>query len=151
MVLKLNKTINEVAQIRWDYENVKLAPENRKKLSKLEIKLIIKEKDDAITKRLTKDSTIYQIWRLMHLNSNMIPPHVLLKFNRESRSKTLELYYEITGDDKIPTDTDSKIKLKKVEEKFKKEVRRAYLNKMLSIEVEKYVVNPQSYVAPSFV
>lgn len=151
MVLKLNRTINEVAQIRWNYENIKLAPEVRKKLSKLEIKLIIKEKDDAVTKCLTKDSTIYQIWRLMHLNSNMIPPHVLLRFNRESRIKTLELYKKFTGSEKVPTDTETKIMLKKIEEKFKREVRRAYLNRMLSTEVEKYVVNPNSYVAPSFV
>lgn len=80
VVLELNKTIRDVDAIRHEYDQVLLDSSIHSKMSKLEIKVFIADRDKKIQSRITSDSKIYQIWRLMNLNSNVIPPDVSLKF-----------------------------------------------------------------------
>lgn len=148
---ELKKCLRDVEDIRYTYDVVRLSPVNREKMSRLEIRNIIKERDDAVDSRLKADSGIYQIWRLMNLNSNNIPPAILLKINRTSRRSALTLYQDIYGEKSMPQDIDSRIELKKVEDKLKRESRRAYLNKLFDAEVKKFVESPSTYTAPDFV
>lgn len=50
-----------------------------------------------------------------------------------------------------PTSNEDKIGVKKVQDKLKKEAHRAYLNKVLATESEKFIKSPDIYVAPDFV
>lgn len=150
-VLALNKLIREINTIRFEYDELKLSPENRTKMSKLDVKIIIRERDLAIESKLKEDTELYQIWRLMHLNSNVIPPTILLRINREARKSALQFFKDMNPGKDKPESRDLRIEVKKVEDKFKRTVRRAYLNKRLASETEKYLSNPKQYVAPDFV
>jgi hypothetical protein len=150
-VLRLNETVNAVAQIRWNYDNVRLSPEARKLLTKLDIQLIIRKRDEEVSQRLKEDAKIYQIWRLMNLNSNVIPPTIILKFNRKCRSKSIELFKLYNDTVNAPISVEEKLITKKIDNKLKKELRRAYLNKILADQITKYHENPDGYIAPDFV
>lgn len=150
-VLELNKTINEVSAIRFEYDAIRLSPIARDKLSKLECKVVVAERDKKIQERIERDPKIYQIWRLLNLNSNVIPPNILLKINREAKKHALEFYQEFKNTTAVPSSRDEKLEVKQVEDKLKREVRRAYLNKLFAEESAKFVVSPDTYVAPNFV
>lgn len=84
-VLKLNKLYRKVKAIRFEYDEVKLSPVNRETLSKLDIKIIIRDRDMEIKVAVKKDLKLYKIWGLSNLNSNIIPPTILLRLKREAR------------------------------------------------------------------
>lgn len=151
MVLELNKTIRDISLIRYEYDEVKLERAKRSNMTKLEVKVLIAERDSIIHKRITSNTKIYQVWRLMNLNSNVIPPTVLLKINREAKKSALELYKNIRISDVGPQNRDDKLAVKILEVKFKKVVRRAYLNKLFAQESAKFIQDPERYVAPNFV
>ena len=150
-VLALNKLLRDVDNIRYTYDNLQLSEAARSKMTKLDIKILIRERDEKIQELLTSDSELYQIWRLMHLNSQVIPPSILLKINRESKKSALSLFKKVKGVESSPSTRDERMQTKKVEDKLKKEVRRAYLNKLFAREAEKFLSSPSSYVAPDFV
>lgn len=150
-VLELNKCIRTVDAIRHDYDIIKLRPSEREKMTKLEIKVMIKERDDAIELALKNDNKIYQIWRLLNFNSNVIPPVTLLKINRQSKRDALGLFKSIRGEEENPKTREDKLELKKVENLLKKAVKRAFLNKLFDSESKKFIDNPDMYVAPDFV
>lgn len=149
--LELNKTIRDVEAIRFEYDYIKLSDYNKAQLTKLEIKTLIAKRDKEIEDRLTNNMIVYQVWRLLNLNSNNIPPNTLLKFNRMSRKEAGSVFMNIYNVKSLPTDQDGKIALKKVQMQLKKVSIRAYLNKLFSAEVEKLKSNPEKYVAPAFV
>jgi hypothetical protein len=149
--LKLNKCLNDLAKIRFDYDNIKLSDSNRSNMKRLEIKIMIAERDEALNARMKEDSMIYQVIRLMNLNSNNIPPDILLRINRTSQRSSLDLYRKLTGKDDYPTSIEDKFEVKKIENKLKKETKRAYLNKLFARESEKFKQNASNYVAPDFV
>jgi len=151
VVSKLNKVLRDVDTIRYEYDNIKLSPEVRSKLSKLDVKVIIRERDNRIEEVLKEDSSIYQIYRLMNLNSNVIPPTILLRINREARKSALSFFCDMNPGLDKPKAYEDRVELKKVENKLKKTVRRAYLNKLFVRESEKFRQDPTSYVAPNFV
>lgn len=150
-VLKLNKLIREIDIIRFEYDEIQLSDDNRQKMSKLDIKIIIRERDNRINEKLKEDSELYQIWRLMNLNSNVIPPDILLRINREARKSALKMFKNINSSNTNPSSRDERLGVKKIENIFKKNVKRAYLNRLLSTEVEKYLKDPGNYIAPDFV
>jgi hypothetical protein len=102
VVLELIKTIRDVSVIRYEYDDVKLDSVNRSRISKLEIKVLIAERDSRIHKRITSNNKIYQVWRLMNLNSNVIPPTILLQINREAKKSALELFQNIRSFEGVP-------------------------------------------------
>jgi hypothetical protein len=79
MVSKLNRILRDVDTIRYEYDNIKLSEEARANMSKLDVKILIRERDTEIDKILKSDTHLYQIYRLMSLNSNVIPPTILLR------------------------------------------------------------------------
>lgn len=151
VVLELNKTIRDVATIRYEYDDVKLSAVNRERMNKLDVKVLIAERDIKIHKRITENSKIYQVWRLMNLNSNVIPPTILLRINREAKKSSLALFQSIRACDGTPVSNDEKLSCKFLENKCKKVVRRAYLNKLFAIESVKFSQDPDNYIAPNFV
>lgn len=150
VVLKLNKLIRDVDIIRYQYDEVELSASKREIMSRLEVKMIIQVRDKAIHDTLTSDTKMYQIWRLMNLNSTHIPPNILLKINRISQSSALEIWQGINGIERLPLTVDEKISVKAIENKLKKETKRAYLNKLFASEALKFVSSPEKYIAPSF-
>jgi hypothetical protein len=50
-----------------------------------------------------------------------------------------------------PANREERMQVKKVEDKLKKTVRRAYLNKLFARETEKFINSPETYIAPNFV
>lgn len=150
VVLEFRKTCREVDEIRYDYDTIKLDAFSRSKMSKLEIRITIAERDLKIQKRIEKDPKIYQVWRLMNMNSGVIPPSILLRINRESKKNALELYQNIRACTGGPTTRDDKLAVKVLEDKCKRIVRRAYLNKLFAQEAVKFNNNPEKYIAPNF-
>jgi hypothetical protein len=151
VVSKLNKVLRDIDTVRYEYDNIKLSPQVRSQLSKLDIKVIIRERDNKIEGLLKEDSSIYQIYRLMNLNSNVIPPTILLRIYREARKSALSFFCDMNPGTDKPKAYEDRLELKKVEDKFKRTVRRAYLNKLFVRESEKFRQDPASYVAPNFV
>lgn len=149
-VLELNKTIREVEQVRYEFDNFKLSDEIRSKLSRLQIKMINAEKESKIQSIIERDPKILQIWRLTNLNSNVIPPNILLRINREAKRSALELFQNVENTKGIPDTRDERLLVKQLESKYKKIVRRAYLNKLFSDESKKFILNPNVYIAPNF-
>lgn len=85
------------------------------------------------------------------MNSNLIPPNYLLKFNRESKREALNIYLKINNKSDGKLTRDEKVEVKKLENYLKKSLRRAYLNKLFDDEAKKFISSPETYVAPNFV
>jgi hypothetical protein len=150
-VLALSNLNNQVSNIRHQYDEIRLAPAERSKMSKLDIKIIIKERETAIETARKADQKIYQIWRLNNLNSNHLDPNLLRDFTITARKLAPSVFVQTIGrnfDDNSKTDL---IILKKINDKLKKEAVRASLNKLFASEGKKFSNDPKNYVAPNFV
>jgi hypothetical protein len=148
---ELNNLYRRVDNIRYEFDEVALSSVNRATLTKLEVKMKIAERDKAIEDELKKDSSLYQIWRLSNLNSNVIPPTILLKFNRVARQEAPTQYLNMTGKESFVNSREEKLQIKVIEVELKKASRRAYLNKIFKKECERYISSPETYIAPDFV
>lgn len=148
---KLVNLRRNVSNIRYEFDEVKLSASNREKLSKLEVKMIIAQRDMKIQETVQADSKLYQLWRLSNLNSNVIDPSLLRNFIREARRRAPSIFEDVFGSEVALTHDEKLLLLKKLQDKLKKEAIRACLNKMFAEEVLKFKNNPDSYTAPNFV
>jgi hypothetical protein len=149
VVTRLAKIERNVDNIRYEYDNIKLSAANRRNMSKLEIKNVVFERDQKIDAERKSDSSLYQIWRLLNLNSTNIPPTYLLKFNRQAKRYAIEQAANFRVG--FPSTPEEKSIMKKIEDEYRKTARRAFLNKMFEEQCKKFVLSPSSYVAPDFV
>lgn len=140
-----------VANIRYEYDNMKLSEEARSKMDRLQIKQTIKNRDKAIEAAITQNPEMHKIWRLLTLNSNVIDPATKRGFILSSRKHSLILFKELYGVEPDRMKEDDLIVLNKLQKKLNKEAIRAALNKLFQTEVEKYKEDSSKYVPPNFV
>lgn len=143
--------LREIRNTRFNYDDVKLSPENRMKMNKLEIKTLIAKRDEEVKRLITKDDDLHKIWRLLNLNSNVINPSIKRGFIRQSRKYSITLFSELNGGPPDMANEDHLFKLKRLQNKLKKEAIRAAINKTFQEELNKYKSDPDRYVAPNFV
>lgn len=148
--LRLNDLLKSISDIRYHYDNIVLSAEEKAKLSRLEIKNIIAKRDAKIEAKLREDNGMYQLWRLMNLNSNNLLPNEVRGFILNARKQAPEMFLEITGREPDIEDPEDLMSLKKIQDKLKKEAIRASLNKLFTEEVNKYKEDPEAYIAPNF-
>lgn len=151
MALKLSNLNRKISDVRYLYDEVKLSPVERSNLSKLDVKILIGERDSEIQKLIESDKQIHQLWRLTNLNSNVIDPGSLRNYILVSRKESIQIFGEIYGRDVNRENINDKMLLKKLQNKLKKEAIRATLNKIFVEEVRVFKNDPTSYVAPNFV
>jgi hypothetical protein len=151
MDLKYNSLRRSISDIRYEYDRILLSPINRENLTKLQIKVLISERDLAVQKEITSDNKLHQIWRLTNLNSNIIEPTVLRSYIRSSKKESVSYFEDLNGRVADFSNDNDLITLKKIQNKLKKEAIRATLNKIFKEEILKFKDNPNGYIAPSFV
>lgn len=141
----------QVSNIRYEFDEVKLSPSKRENLSKLEIKCLIAERDQAVEAAITSSSELHKIWKILSLNSNVIEPNMKRSFIRSSRKEAPNVFKSLYGREVDKELDDDLLILKKIQNKLKKEAIRACLNKRFSLEIEKFLENRETYIPPSFV
>lgn len=148
--LKFLKLRRDVAEVRFHYDNFELSESNRAMMTKLQIRIKVAERDSKIQHLIEEDSQLHQVWKLMNLPSTIIPPNTLLGFNRKAKLVALEIFRGKNSPERVPCSRDERIEVKKEEDRLKKVLRRAFLNKVFAEECEKFNANPEGYCAPAF-
>jgi hypothetical protein len=143
--------VRKINNFRYDHETNVLSAENVAKMTRLDIKVKIRERDIAIQSLITSNTNVYKLWRLLHLNSDVIDPSIKRKFIRLSKKECQTVFFDIIGRKPDFEDNSDLFKLKRVQDKLKKEAIRACLNKIFSIELLKYKSDPENYIPPNFV
>jgi hypothetical protein len=151
MVSAYNSLRRTISDVRYEFDAVKLSPSNREKMTSLEIKILISERDTKIQELITCNKKLHEIWRLTNLNSNVIEPGVLRGYILSSRLESLIIFEQLYGRSPDLSNNNDLINLKKFQNKLKREAVRATLNKIFKLEVIKFKNNPEGYIAPPFV
>jgi hypothetical protein len=94
---------------------------------------------------------VHKLWRLLHLNSNVIDPSIKRKFIRIAKKECKIVFTDILGRTPDLENNGDLFKLKRLQDKLKKEAIRACLNKIFSVELVKYKNNAENYCPPNFV
>lgn len=151
MASKFRNLNRSIESTRYEYDVVKLAPEVASKLTKLQRKVIIAERDEKIKFLIESNPELHKLWRIYNLNSNVIDPSIRRSYIRKARKSAKIFYEEINGvkpDKKVPGVLQE---LKVIEDKLKREAIRATINKMKVSEMEEFKKDPDGYNPPTFV
>jgi hypothetical protein len=151
MVSAYNSLRRTISDVRYEFDRIKLSSSNREKMTSLEIKVLISERDIKIQELITTDRKLHEVWRLTNLNSNVIEPGVLRGYTLSSRKESLSFFKELYGRSPDLSSNEDLINLKKFQNKLKREAIRATLNKIFKHEVIKFKNNQEGYIAPPFV
>jgi hypothetical protein len=151
MVSDYNSLRRNISDIRYEFDRIKLSSSNREKMTSLQIKILISERDMKIQELITSDKKLHEVWRLTNLNSNVIEPGVLRGYILSARKESLFFFEQLYGRKPDLTNNEDLINLKKYQDRLKREAVRATLNKIFKLEVIKFKNNQEGYIAPPFV
>lgn len=123
------------------YSTGKLAPENVRSLTKLEILKLIDERDRNVNV-LLQESNAGVLFRIMSLTSEYLSPMEKRKLNTESRINVIKLFEENKSLHDVLGDQSQ------VLEKWKKRYYKIATSSFIKEEIRKYLENSNSYKLP---
>lgn len=153
LAIQLANLQTSIGGIRRNYDDDILSVENRKNMSKLEIKNIIAKRDMTIEKEIQKEDykEVKEVYHLSKINSRNINPIEKQKIIRFVRKNVFGLYKSLFNKREMPSSDEEKILYSKLERYYRRELLRAKVNKFKYEQFQKYKEDVTNYVAPNFV
>lgn len=146
---ELRNLMKRIEDERYNYDNNILSDEKKKGMSKLDIKIKIREMNTKISDILKENPRLHELYKLTNLNSRNINPIVYRDSQLKSKKEAVRLFQKFSG--REVRDDKDKLEVSKIAKTLMRESMRACVNKLFSEEAEIYRRSPDNYKAPDFV
>lgn len=152
-VFVLDELESAIDAIRFEYDRKRLSPDKRALMTKLEIKNVIAERDSEIEKLYKKNDYkgVIELYKIKRINSENVNPFIKQKIRLHVNRRMMDVYFDIYNVQTAPKEDIEKENFSKLRKYFYKEMIRAVVNEMKIAQKQKFMLNPDSYVAPNFV